>query len=134
MASGGVSSKASGKGDNRDDDDDDDEVFRSKSFSNVEDLLSSVHSPETKRKNALLYLRSVSEEVNNKKFPVIIKQQRKKSEADPERQKKFYAWHWRVAIDSVIFLQRLKIAAKDDHKKPRKERTSEDHGSGTSNM
>lgn len=109
MASGGSSSEASK------------EDPRSKSFSSVEDYLSSAHSPETKRKNAALYLRSVSEEINSKKFPTIIKKHKRK--CDPEKQKKFYAWHWRVAIDSVIFLQRMKISARDHHR----ERASKDH-------
>lgn len=90
----------------------------SSSIPSSEEYLSPTYSPETKRKNAVLYLRSVSEEVNNKKFPSIIKSHREK--CDPERQKKFYAWHWRVAIDSVIFLERLKIASRQ-HKKPVKD-------------
>ena len=85
--------------------------YRSKSFSSAEEYLSSVHSLETKRKNAVLYLRAVSEEVNRQKFPDIIRKQRGK--CDPQRQKKFYAWHWRVAIDSVIFMQRLKLGARN---------------------
>ena len=120
MASGDSPSKTSGEGDERGED------FISKSLGSVEDYLSSTHSPETKRKNAVLYLRSVSEEINNKKFPAIIKKHRK--QCDPERQKKFYAWHWRVAIDSIIFLQRLQLAARD-HKQ---QQGSKDHSSGNS--
>ena len=115
MASGDLPSKTSEEGD---------EHFGSRSLSSVEDYLSSTHSPETKRKNAALYLRSVSEEINNKKFPAIIKKHRE--QCDPERQKKFYAWHWRVAIDSVIFLQRLQSAVRDH-----KEQTSKDDPSAS---
>ena len=104
MASGDLPSKTLEEGD-------EELIAKSKSFSSVEDYLLSTHSPETKRKNAALYLRFVSEEVNNKKFPTIIKRHRK--QCDPGRQKKFYAWHWRVAIDSIIFLQRLKSAARE---------------------
>lgn len=105
MASGNLPSQTSEEGDKCGED------SRSKSFSSVEDYLSSTHSPETKRKNAVLYLRAVSDEVNNQKFPEIIKKHR--SNCDPERQKKFHGWHWRVAIDSIIFLQRLKSAARN---------------------
>jgi len=79
---------------------------RTRSYSSVEDYLSAMHSPETRRRNAAKFLRSVSEEVNSMKFTNIIDDHRKK--CPPHRQRKFYAWHWRVAIDSVIFLQRLK--------------------------
>ena len=119
MASGDLSSNTSEEGDDRGED------FRSRSLSSAEECLSSTHSPETKRKNASLYLLSVSEEINNKKFPAIIKKHRK--QCDPERQKKFYAWHWRVAIDSVIFLQRLKLAVRDH-----KQQASKDHPSDNS--
>ena len=101
--------------------------YRSKSFSSAEEYLSSVHSPETKRKNAVLYLRAVSDEVNKQKFPDIIRKHRGK--CDPERQKKFYAWHWRVAIDSVIFMQRLKLGARN-HKQRENESKGNDN-SGT---
>ena len=103
-----------------------DEELLTRSFSSVEDYLLSTHSPETKRKNAALYLRSVSEEINNKKFPAIIKRHREK--CDPERQKKFYAWYWRVAIDSIIFLQRLKSATRNHKAK----KTTENHDNGNS--
>ena len=119
MASGDLPSNTSGEGDERGED------FGSRSLSSVEDYLSSTHSPETKRKNAALYLRSISEEINNKKFPAIIQKHRK--QCDPERQKKFYAWHWRVAIDSIIFLQRLKSAVRDH-----KQQESKDHSNDNS--
>jgi len=87
---------------------------RTRSYSSVEDYLSAIHSPETKRKNAAMFLRSVSEEVNGMKFASIIDDHRKK--CPPHRQRKFYAWHWRVAIDSVIFLQRLKAGISEKNK------------------
>lgn len=119
MASGDLPSRAPEEGDERG------ENFGSRSLSSAEDYLSPTYSPETKRKNASLYLRSISDEVNNKKFPAIIKKHRE--QCDPERQKKFYAWHWRVAIDSIIFLQRLQSAARDH-----KQQENKDHPTGNS--
>ena len=92
-----------------------DVTSRSRSYSSVEDYLSVIHSPETKRKNAAMFLRSVSEEVNSMKFPDIIDDHRKS--CPPHRQKKFYGWHWRVAIDSIIFLQRLKTGLSQETEK-----------------
>jgi len=79
---------------------------RSKSCGSAEDYLSAIHSPKTKRKNAAMFLRSVSEEVNNMKFSDIISDHKKT--CPPHRRKKFYSWHWRVVVDSIIFLHRLK--------------------------
>ena len=121
MASGGdlpsnTSEEVSGSG----------KDYRSKSFSSAEEYLSGVHSLETKRRNAVLYLRAVSDEVNRQKFPDIIKKHREK--CDPTRQRKFYAWHWRVAIDSVIFMERLRLGARNHRQRENESKGNDNSG------
>lgn len=86
-----------------------------------EESISILNSPNTNRKNAGVLLRRMSDDFNQKKFPHIVQEhKRRRASSTPSNPSR-----WRVTTSALIFLRRLTQSSTGTAENSTRRRTGE---------